>query len=252
MPPMRRFPARAFRLLGVAAIAGVFTGIVVAGLGGRVIMKLVALTAGAGAVGKVTENGNTVGDLTLPGTLQLVLFSGVMLGLIGGLLYLALRPWLAWFGRWRGFAFGVIVLALMGHAVFEPGNGDFRRFGAVGVNVALFSALFVLYGLLIAPLVDWIARAADHSRAAAAVAWIGVVPAVVSIALGVGATAAGLLGLNAELRAAFGLLIVGTLLAGALGRIIGERRPASLAVVAVPVIGGVAVTAPAIARIIGG
>ena len=50
----------------------------------------------------------------------------------------------------------------------------------------------------------------------------------------------------------FGLLIVGTLLAGALGRIIGERRPASLAVVSVPVIGGVAVTAPAIARIIGG
>ena len=249
---MRLPSAHAVRLLGVAAVAGVLTGIVVAGLGGRLVMKLVALTAGAGAVGKVTANGNAVGDLTFPGTFELVLFSGVFEGLIGGLLYLALRPWLRQLGPWRGLAFGVVVLALMGHAVFDPDNGDFRRFGAVGLNVVLFSALFVVYGLVIAPLVDWLGRAAERSRTASAIAGLGVIPAILFIALGVGATAAGLLGLNAEFRPAFGLLILGTLLAGALGRIIGERRPAALAVVAVPVLAGVAVTAPAIARIVGG
>lgn len=240
------------RLLGLAAIAGIGTGVVVAGLGGRLIMKIIALSAGPSAIGRVTANGNTIGDLTLPGTLALVVFSGVFEGLIGGLLYLALRPWLAPLGKWRGLAFGVVVLALMGHAVLEPDNFDFRFFGMVGLNVALFAALFVVYGAGIAPLFDRLARAMDRSRLVAAFAWLGAVPAVLFIALGIGGTVAGFLGLNPEFRPAFGLLVLGTLLAGALGRVIGERRPASLAVVALPVLAGAVVTGSGLARILGG
>lgn len=249
---MRRPRIRDLRLLGVAAIAGVGSGVVVAGLGGRLVMKVVALVAGPGAVGNVTANGNTVGDLTLSGTMVLVLFSGVFQGLIGGLLYLAVRPWLEPLGRWRGLAFGLAVLALLGHAVLEPGNGDFQRFGAVGLNVSLFAALFVVYGIVIAPLFSAIERGAERSRFAAAIAWLGVLPALLVIALGVGATVAGLLGADDSFRPAFGLLIVGTLVAGAFGRLIGPRRLAARALVAAVVIGGALVTGTDVARILTG
>ena len=251
IPPMRRPVLGDLRFLGVAAVAGVLTGIVVAGLGGRLVMKVIAVAAGPSAVGRVTGNGNTVGDLTLEGTVALVVFSGVFEGLVGGLLYLALRPWLTPLRAWRGLGFGVAVLALMGHVVLEPDNFDFRVFGSVGLSVGLFAALFLLYGLVIAPVFERVASAAGRSRAAAVVAWLGVVPAILFIALGIGGTVAGLLGLNPESRPVFGLLILGTLLAGALGRLVGPRRPAALAIVALPVLAGAVITGTAIGRILG-
>lgn len=243
---------QALRALGVATVAGLGTGVLVGGLGGRLIMKLIALAAEPGATGRVTANGNTVGDLTVEGTLAIVVFSGVFSGLIGGLLYLALRPWFEPLGRWRGLAFGVAVLALMGHSVLEPDNFDFRVFGSTALNVGLFAALFLVFGLLIAPFFDRVAAAAQRSRAAAVVAWLGVVPAILVIALGVGSTVAGLLGQNAEVRPLLGLLIIGTLLAGALGRFIGVGRPAALAVVALPVLVGAWVTGSGVVRILTG
>jgi len=63
---------------------------------------------------------------------------------------------------------------------------------------------------------------------------------------------AGLLGQGADARPEFGLLILGTLLAGALGRVIGVGRPAALALVALPVLAGGLITASAIARILTG
>ena len=252
MPPMRRPRLRDVRALGVAAVAGVGAGIIVGGLGGRLIMKLIALAAEPGATGRVTANGNTVGDLTVEGTLAIVVFSGVFSGLIGGLLYLALRPWLQPLGRWRGLAFGVAVLALMGHSVLEPDNFDFRAFGSTALNVGLFAALFLVFGLVMAPAFDRFAGAARGSRAASAVAWLGVVPAILVIALGVGGMVAGLLGQNPEVRLVFGLLIIGTLLAGAIGRFIGVGQPAALAVVALPLLVGAWVTGSGVARIFGG
>lgn len=242
---------QAVRTLGVATVAGVSTGVLVGGLGGRLIMKLIALAAEPAATGRVTSNGNTVGDLTVEGTLAIVVFSGIFSGLIGGLLYLALRPWLQPLGRWRGLAFGGAVLALMGHSVLEPDNFDFRVFGPTALSVALFAALFLVFGLVIAPAFDRFAAAARRSRAAAVVAWLGVVPAILVIALGLGGTVAGLLGQNADIRPVFGLLIVGTLLAGAVGRFIGVGRPAALAVVALPVLIGAWVTGSGVASIFG-
>ena len=241
----------ALRTLGVAAVTGVGSGVVVAGLGGRLVMKIIALAA-APATGRVTANGNTVGDFTFDGTLSIILFSGLLFGLIGGLLYLSLLPWLTSLGPWRGLAFGVAVLALMGHTVFDPTNFDFRGFGSTGVNLALFALLFIGFGLVIAPAFERLAAAAERSRAAAAVAWLGMLPACLFVAFGITATVAGLLGQGADTRPEFGLLILGTLLAGALGRIIGAGRPAALALIALPVLAGFVITASAVARILSG
>jgi len=241
----------ALRTVGVAAVTGVGTGVVVAGLGGRLVMKIIALAA-APATGRVTANGNTVGDFTFEGTLSIILFSGLLFGIIGGLLYLSLRPWLASLGPWRGLAYGVAVLALMGHTVFDPDNFDFRVFGSTGVNLALFALLFIGFGLVIAPAFERLATAAERSPAAAAIAWLGMLPAILFVALGLTATVAGLLGQSSDTRPEFGLLIFGTLLAGALGRIIGVGRPAALALVALPVLAGAVITASAVGRILTG
>lgn len=242
----------ALRTLGVAAVAGIGTGAVIAGLGGRAIMKVIAVVAGPEAIGRVTANGNTVGDLTVNGTLVLVVFEGMFNGLIGGLLYLGLRPWLARLGRWRGVAFGLIALALMGHLVFDSRNFDFRVFGATGVNVGLFAALFILYGLALTPVFDFVERRAGRSRLVAGVCWLAVLPAVLLLVLGTGSAIGAALGQNTDGRPAFGLLLIGTLVAGAIGRVVGVGRPASVAIIALPVLVGAFITANELARILFG
>lgn len=241
----------ALRTLGVAAVTGVGTGVVVAGVGGRLVMKIIALTA-APATGRVTANGNTVGDFTVEGTLSILLFSGLLFGLVGGLLYLSFRPWLTSLGPWRGLAYGIVVLALMGHTVFESTNFDFRVFGSTGVNLALFALLFIGFGLVIAPAFERLAAAAERSRTAAAVAWLGMLPALLFVALAMSAAIAALFGQGTDARPEFALLTFGTFLAGALGRIIGVGRPAALAVIALPVLAGGVITATALAHILTG
>lgn len=78
---------------------------------------------------------------------------------VGGLLYVAVRPWLPRAGCACGSAFGALLLATCGVAVIEGEDFDFHRFGIAPVNIALFAALFVLFGLLVAPLADRADRA---------------------------------------------------------------------------------------------
>ena len=145
------------RATGIGVLAGLGAGFVAGGVGSRLAMKAVALTAGPGARGMITENGNRIGVFTAD-TIFL-LFFGSFLGVFGGLLYVALRPWLPRSGRRRGLAFGALLLAGCGTAVIERGNFDFHHFGIPVLNIALFAALFLLFGLVVAPLADRADRA---------------------------------------------------------------------------------------------
>ena len=140
------------RALAAAGIAGVLVGIP-AGLLLRLIMKVSALAAGAGAVGLRTENGNVVGALTSE-TLALVFFAGVGPAVTGAVLYVAVRPWLLAFGRWRGLVLGAYLLGLAGPIGLDPTNFDFARFGPASVNVAMFCAVFIVVGIALAPVAD--------------------------------------------------------------------------------------------------
>lgn len=113
-------------------------------------MRLIAVVAGPSVTGQVTANGNIVGDITAGGTLVLVIFSGAASGLIGGLLHAAVRPSLPAAGARRALAFGLLLLAMLGYSVLDPENPDFRRFGSPLVNVGLFAALTVVFGMLVA------------------------------------------------------------------------------------------------------
>ena len=74
-------------------IAGLLTGIVVAGIGGRIVMRLAALVVPE-ATGRFTENGNRIGTITLDGSLALVVFVGLFFGVVAGSLWVVIRPWL--------------------------------------------------------------------------------------------------------------------------------------------------------------
>jgi hypothetical protein len=145
------------RALGIGVLAGLGAGFVAGGVGSRLAMKIVALTAGPAARGQITENGNRIGAFTAD--TGFLLFFGTFLGVFGGLLYVALRPWLPASGRRRGLVFGALLLAACGRAVVERENFDFHRFGLPALNVALFAALFLLFGLVVAPLADRADRA---------------------------------------------------------------------------------------------
>ena len=102
-----------------------------------------------------TDFGFTVGSITGFGLVFLIIFAGNASGFAGGMAYMCVRPWLGAIPRWRGLCFGTVLLLAGGGLVIEGGNTDFVRFGSSNVNILMFAALFMLLGLLIAPLIEW-------------------------------------------------------------------------------------------------
>jgi hypothetical protein len=141
------------RAVGGCLAAGLVVGIVVAGLGSRLVMRLLAV-ADPDASGTITENGNVVGEITFEGTLALVTFVGIPAGVVAGLTVYAVRRWLPPGQPWRGLAFTALLLALPGRTVIDPDNIDFRLLSPTGLAIALFGLLFVVAGFWLPPLAD--------------------------------------------------------------------------------------------------
>jgi len=129
------------RHLGAASLAGLLSGALVAGVLGRLAMRVAGFTSRPELIGVATSNGNPVGEITFAGTLAIAIFVGVFAGMGGGVLYASAEPWLR-SRRWRGLLFGLGLLLLLGFTVITPENIDFQRFGITGLNVAMFAALF--------------------------------------------------------------------------------------------------------------
>ena len=141
------------RSLAVGTLSGFVAGLIAGGVGSRIAMRIVAITAGDADQGAITDAEATVGEITAGGT-AFVIFIGGGAGALGGLLYLAARRWLADAGRWRGLVFGLLLLATFGSVIIEADNPDFDRFGYRTLNIAMFAALFIIFGLLVAPLFE--------------------------------------------------------------------------------------------------
>ncbi len=85
---------RTVRAAVVGIVGGIIAGVLVAGLGGRLMMRVLAATSGDSAQGLVTEAHETVGEITLGGSVGFVVFNGIFFGAIGGVGYVLLRSWL--------------------------------------------------------------------------------------------------------------------------------------------------------------
>ena len=140
-----------FRHITVGGLSGLTAGVLVGGVGGRLFMRIAGAVAGERGAGMQTEAGFTVGEITLAGTIFLILFIGIFTGVIGTAVYLAFRPWLAWAGRWRGLAFGVVLFSL-GSAtsdMMNTDNVDFLILRNSELLVALIFGLFLAFGVVI-------------------------------------------------------------------------------------------------------
>lgn len=234
--------------LGTASLAGLIAGVLVGGLLGRVAMRISGFVAGPSLVGVTTENGNRVGEITFGGTLGLVIFIGLPFGVLGGIVYAIVEPWLRRAGRWRGVAYGASLLLAMGFLVLDPSNFDFTRFGLPLLNVAMFAALFVIFGVLIAWLFDTIRGQRDGTGPAARVvdilAWLSLVPALAVVALFVGGGA----GLDPPLA----ILVVAAMLLPAVVLWLGLPRAIGYASLAAMLLFGAARTLSGLPSLVAG
>ena len=159
-PPVGLVIRRYLWYLLLALVAGATAGILAAGAGGRLVMRLLAVTAGADAQGQLTEAEEIVGRISLDGTVGFVLFTGLFFGPVSAAGYLLVRRWLP-AGLAAGLAYGGLLLVVAGTRV-EPlrrGNPDFDLVGPGWVAVAAFATLVVFHGMLVAALAGRLSRA---------------------------------------------------------------------------------------------
>ena len=155
--PVARALRRLLFLIAICLLGGLVAGVLAGGLGSRLAMRIVALLAPERDQGTLTHAQAIVGDISFDGTLFLI-GAGGALGLLGGLLHPAVRAWMPGRAIGRGLTFGTLLLILFGSLIIEGNNPDFRRFVPSPVSVALFASLFVLYGVLLAAIVERLDR----------------------------------------------------------------------------------------------
>ena len=140
-PPWPRY------LLGLV-VAGPVAGLLAAGAGGRLVMRLLALTS-PDARGGTTEAGETIGQITAEGTAGFMLFIGVPAGALAVIVFVLAGSLLP-AGRAGGVVLGLVLLVLAGVRL-EPlraDNFDFDLVGPDWLSLVSFTALAVFQGML--------------------------------------------------------------------------------------------------------
>jgi hypothetical protein len=135
---------------GAALAAGLVAGVLAAGAGGRLAMRLLA-RASPEAEGSLTEAGEFVGEISVEGTIAFILFAGLPAGVFSGLLYAVLRP-LVGPGRLGGLALGTLLLVLAATRIdpLRSENLDFGLLDEGALAVVTFVALGLFHGLVVA------------------------------------------------------------------------------------------------------
>ena len=140
--------ARLVRYGALVFAAGTLAGVLAAGAGGRLVMRLLAITSQE-SHGMITEGGATVGEISVDGTIGFIVFAGPAAGLLAALLYVLAGSLLPR-GRAGGVALGLMLLVLLG-ARLEPlraDNFDFNLVGPRWLSVLAFAAVAVFQGMV--------------------------------------------------------------------------------------------------------
>jgi hypothetical protein len=136
-------------------LAGLLTGILIAGVGGRIVMRAAALLV-PDAAGRLTENGNRIGEITLSGTVGLVLAGALFVGLPGAVLWVVMSPWIPG-GRWtRALLAMPVAVSLTGVLLIQAQNPDFAVLRHDATVVVLLLALVALAGFAMTGFDGWL------------------------------------------------------------------------------------------------
>lgn len=149
-PPPRMVARRYMRGVAIAIVGGFWAGAIVTGPVIRLIMRLLAVTSGDDAQGRITEAEEVVGRIDLGGTIGLIVFGGILPGMASGALYVVARPWLPG-GRLTGVTFGALHLVFAATILdpLRPDNQDFDIVGPGWLSVATFSLACLLHGMAV-------------------------------------------------------------------------------------------------------
>ncbi|MGI9642077.1 MAG: hypothetical protein ACR2N9_04760 [Acidimicrobiia bacterium] len=150
------------RLLALVArgagsfVGALVAGILVMGLGGRLMMRVLAATSSDDVQGFVTDMDATVGEVTVDGTIGFILFIGAGSGLIGWLLRLGFRRWMPQRSIVAGLLGAGIGAGLLarGSSLLDPDNHDFAILSPTLLAVVLIVGLIVTFAMLLAVLAD--------------------------------------------------------------------------------------------------
>ena len=162
----------ALRALSAILGAGAVAGFLVAGLGGRLFMRVLAATSGDAAQGKLTEAEEVVGEVTFDGSLGFVIFIGIFFPAAAALAYLALRHFLPNPAALGGVIFGIILLGTIGLSdPMSTENVDFDILEPLWLAIAGITALALLFGMTFAVLATRFDAAVQPLSAGPAQIW---------------------------------------------------------------------------------
>lgn len=149
-PSARAVAVRYLRGVAVALVGGFWAGALVTGPAMRLVMRLLAVTSGDRAQGRLTEADEVVGAIDLGGTLGLWVFGGIFPGLVSGGLYVLFRPLLP-DGPLTGVAFGALHLTVAATRIdpLRADNPDFSALGPGWLSVLSFGAATILHGMAV-------------------------------------------------------------------------------------------------------
>lgn len=158
-------------------------GVLVIGLGGRLMMRVLAATSSPQAQGTITDMEAVVGRATLAGSVGFVVFVGVGAGMIGWLLRLVLRRWLPARSAVAGLVGAGIGAGLLARSssLLEPDSIDFVILSPDWLAVTLILGLIITFGMVLGVLTDLSAERwpAPTSRAG----WLWLAPLATVIVL---------------------------------------------------------------------
>ncbi len=147
----------------VVIVAGIAVGFVFAGVVSRLAMLLLRLTSPDRVIGIESDDGFTIGQVTLSGTYNLLLL-GAFTGIAGVGAYRLVAPWLIgplWFRRLTtGLGAGIVVGSMLIHS----DGVDFRVLKPTWLAIGLFIVVPGLFGVLIGPVVDAVGRQDSWTR----------------------------------------------------------------------------------------
>ena len=141
----------------VLIVGGIPAGVVLVGVGSRLAMLLLRVTSPDRVHGVTSDDGFTIGQVTIGGTYNLLMI-GAVVGIIGAAAYLLVAPWLLGPRWFRCLTTGMAAAAVVGSVLVHADGIDFTLLQPTWLAIGLFVALPGLFGTLIGPAVDATSR----------------------------------------------------------------------------------------------
>lgn len=152
------------RWIAVRGLAAALTGILVFGIGGRLVM-LASRLIHPEAVGRITENGNRIGEFTVEGTIGLIIFGGLLSGVVAGIVWVMVKQWIPD----NAALVGLGAVAIGGLNLIQADNRDFAILGDSRIDIVLLLGLLFVFGVALLPVDKLLDRRLPGANGVAAI-----------------------------------------------------------------------------------